>query len=100
MLDGVVSFYADTENGTYLPDPGPGDLLSLVTALNTSDNTFVVLYPTEPTNEWYISVATSRGPFGGYEIERHDPATSEKTSITAAVPGQIVTDVLTWVADR
>lgn len=95
-----MDYYADAEGGDYIEDPGYPEVLSLINALNTSDNTFVVLYPADPENEWFISVATSRDHLGSYEIERHDPTTGEKTKTTAATPSQITTDILAWANAR
>jgi hypothetical protein len=95
-----VDFYADTEGGDYVEDPGYDEVLSLVKGLNTTNNTFMVLYPSDHDLEWFISVATSRGPFGGYEIERLDPNSGENTKTVSAAPSQIATDVLSWVTRR
>lgn len=95
-----VDFYADAEGDNYVEDPGHAEVLSLIKGLNTTDNTFVVLYPADDDLEWFISVATSRGPFGGYEIERLDAATSENTKTISAAPTQIATDILDWVTHR
>lgn len=101
MLTGV-DFYADSERGDYVEDPDHPEVLSLVNALNNTDNTFVVFYPGDESREWFISVATSRGPFGGYDIERSDPAIGEKNTTTSAsaAPAQITTEVLTWINSR
>ncbi|MFI5623407.1 hypothetical protein ACIA03_08070 [Nocardioides sp. NPDC051685] len=95
-----MEYYADAEGGDYVQDPDHAEVLSLIKRLNTTTNTFVVLYPTDHDLEWFISVATSRGPFGGYEVERYDPTTGEKAKTTSAAPGQIATDVLAWVTQR
>lgn len=95
-----VDFYADAEGGNYIEDPTYPEVLSLINTLNKASNTFVVFYPADPANQWFISVATSRGPLGGYEVERYDPATGEKTKTTTAAPSQIATDVLAWINDR
>lgn len=95
-----VDFYADSEGGDYVEDPDYAEVLSLIKELNTTNNTFVVLYPADRDLEWFISVATSRGPFGGYEIERLDPNSGESTKTISATPGQITTDVLGWIARR
>lgn len=96
-----MEYYADAEGGAYLEDPDHRALAALVDGLNTSDNTFFVVYPADEDLEWFISVSTNVATmFGGYEIERHDPATGERDKSTAADPNVIATDVLGWVNRR
>lgn len=95
-----MDYYADAEGGVYLEDPDHRALVALVDALNTSDNTFFVVYPAEEDLEWFISVSTNVGMFGGYEIECQDPATGERDKSTAADPNVIATHVLDWVNRR
>jgi hypothetical protein len=96
-----VDYYADAEGGQYLADPDHADLVGLVRGLNSSDNTFFVVFPENEDLGWAISVHTRRGLLGGYEIEREDPRTGEhSTTTTAADPSTIATDVLEWASHR
>jgi len=97
---GLVDYYADAEGGRYVADPDYADLVGLVRELNSSDNTFFVVFPDDEDLEWAISVHTRRGLLGGYEIEREDPGTGEHTTTTAADPSSIATDVLEWANRR
>ncbi len=99
---GAMEYYADAEGGAYLEDPTHADLVGLIRQLDHASNTFVVLYPSDDTREWFISVATRTGALGGYEIERHDPDTDQvhPTKTTAAVPDDIATDILDWITSR
>ena len=83
--------------------PAPPDhavLVRLIGELNTSDNTFFVVYPDDDELDWSIAVSKNISAFGGFEIDRTDPATSEQTTTTAADPYTIADDVLAWVNQR
>jgi hypothetical protein len=95
-----VTFYADAEGGAYLEDPTRGDLIDLVTALNTSNNTFIVVHPDIDDADWFFSISKKVGTFGGYELHRYDPDTAEDTKTTAAAPNVIADDILDWVNHR
>ena len=95
-----MDYYADAEGGAYLPDPTHADLAGLITDLNTSDNTFFVVYPEDDDLEWFVSVSKNVGAFGGYEVRRYDPSTRQDATSTAADPTGIATDLLTWVTNR
>ena len=71
-----------------------------IDALDTSANTFLVVYPVDDELDWSIAVSKNISAFGGFEIDRTDPATSEQTTTTAADPYTIADDVLAWVNQR
>ena len=100
----AVEYYADAEGGAYLEDPAHAVIVGLIQDLDQATNTFVVIYPSDHTRDWFISVATRRGALGGYEIERHDrdtdPDQAHPTKTAAAVPADIATDVLDWISQR
>jgi hypothetical protein len=95
-----VEYYADAEGGAYLEDPDRDDLLALIGALNTTGNTFFVVYPADEDHEWFISVSKNAGAFGGYQIRRSDPNTSELDTSTAADPHTIATHITDWLSRR
>jgi hypothetical protein len=95
-----VEYYADAEGGAYLEDPDRDDLLALIGALDTTGNTFFVVYAADEDDEWFISVSKNPGAFGGYQIRRNDPDTGELATSTAADPHAIATAVLDWVSRR
>lgn len=88
-----MSYYADAERGDRVPRPDHAALVGLIGALNTSDNTFFVVYPDDEDLEWSIAVLTHRGGLGGYDAERLDPVTGQDDTT-------IATDVLNWTAER
>lgn len=96
----TLPYYADTEDGGYLEDPGHVELLGMLEDLNSTDNTFFVLYPDDEDVDWSISVHTRPGVLGGYEIERRDAATGQHDTTTEADHVTIVTQVLTWISQR
>ncbi|MEK8228656.1 hypothetical protein NKG05_25615 [Oerskovia sp. M15] len=55
-------------------------------ALDTGANTFLVVHPVDDELDWSIAVSKNVSAFGGFEIDRTDPATSEQTITTAADP--------------
>jgi hypothetical protein len=95
-----VSYYADAEGGDHVPHPDHAALIRLTGELNTSDNTFFVVYPNDEDLEWSIAVLTRRGGLGGYDIERLDPASGQDDTTIAADPTTIATDVLNWITQR
>jgi hypothetical protein len=42
--------------------------------------------------EWIVSVSRGAGAFGGYRIERRDPASGEHDTATLTEPNSIATD--------
>ena len=92
--------FADTENGSFVEDPGHVVILMMLEDLNTSDNTFFVIYPEDEDRDWAISVHTRPGAFGGYEIEHRDAATGEQVITTEADHVAITAHVLDWISKR
>lgn len=95
-----MEYYADAESGAYLEDPDRDDLLDLISGLDQAGNTFFVVYPADEDLEWFVSVSKNVGAFGGFEVRRYDPGTSQDTVTTAADPHAITTDILGWVNHR
>ena len=95
-----MTFYADAESGARVQDPTRGDLLDLIDDLDSTGNTFIVVHPPVDDADWFISVSKKVGAFGGYELHRHDPDTTEDIKTTAAAPNTIADDVLDWVNRR
>lgn len=90
-----MRYYADAERGDHVPDPGHDDLLALIGALNTTDNTFFVVYPDDEADQWFISVTRGASTFGGFMIERSEP-NGQTRSTSSADPATIATDVKAW----
>ncbi|MER5185683.1 hypothetical protein ABT009_46820 [Streptomyces sp. NPDC002896] len=63
--------------------------------LNSTDNTFFVIYPDDETLDWSISVHTRHDAPGGYEIERRDAATGQHDTTAEADHVTIVNEALT-----
>jgi hypothetical protein len=77
----ALPYYADTEDGGYLEDAGHVELLGMLEDLNSTDNTFFVVYPDDEDLDWSIAVHTRPGVLGGYEIERRDPTTGRSAAV-------------------
>lgn len=97
---GGVDYYARAEGGDYVEDPEHDDLVRLVGALNTSDNTFFVVFPDDEGVEWYISVSLRAGASGDYEVARNDPQSGQQDTITAADPAIIARELTAWLGSR
>ncbi|WP_125778462.1 hypothetical protein [Antribacter gilvus] len=95
-----MAYYADAEGGAHVPDPDRAGLIDLTRTLDTSTNTFYVVYPDDEDLEWFVSVSKAVSAFGGYEIHRYDPATSLDAVTTAADPNTIAGDLLDWINQR
>ncbi|WP_419703492.1 hypothetical protein [Promicromonospora sp. NFX87] len=68
--------------------------------LNSSNNTFFVIYPDDEALDWSISVHTCTNGVDGYEIERRDAAIGQHDTTAAADRVTIVAEVLTWIRHR
>ncbi|GHI20290.1 hypothetical protein Shyd_16610 [Streptomyces hydrogenans] len=78
---GAQYYGADSENGDRIDDPSEDALFMLISGLNDSDNTFVVVQPDEDAPVWFASVAVLDE--GGYEIVRRDTTRNEHEVTTA-----------------
>ncbi|WP_157236783.1 hypothetical protein [Promicromonospora sukumoe] len=92
--------FADTEDGEQVEDPGHVEILSMLANLNTSDNTFFVIYPEDEDRDWSVSVHTRPRARGGYEIKQHDAATGEHATRVDADHTTITIHVLEWISQR
>ncbi|MEV7683083.1 hypothetical protein AB0O64_31725 [Streptomyces sp. NPDC088341] len=70
----------------------------LISDLNDSDNTFVVVQPDEDDPVWFASVAFLDE--GGYEIVRRDTTRNEHEVTTSASINDIAHDLTIWMAAR
>ncbi|MEV5341979.1 hypothetical protein AB0K93_26360 [Streptomyces sp. NPDC052676] len=59
---GAQYYGADSENGDRIDDPSEDTLFMMISDLNDSDNTFVVVQPDEDDPVWFTSVAVPRLP--------------------------------------
>ncbi|CAL9324661.1 hypothetical protein [Streptomyces sp. SudanB66_2053] len=89
---------ADSENGDRIDDPSEDALFMMISDLNDSDNTFVVLQPDEDDPVWFASVAVLDE--GGYEIVRRDASRNEHEVTTAMSINDIARDLTIWMASR
>ncbi|MFJ9743129.1 hypothetical protein [Streptomyces sp. NPDC101166] len=95
---GAQYFGADSENGDRIDDPSEDALFMMISDLNDSDNTFVVVQPDEDDPAWFASVAVLDE--GGYEIVRRDTVRSEHEVITETSINDIARDLTIWIAGR
>lgn len=59
-----------SESGDHIDDPSEDALFDLISELNNTDNTVVVIQPDQDDPAWFASVAVLDE--GGYEIVRRD----------------------------
>ncbi|MFC8589785.1 hypothetical protein ACFUGD_35305 [Streptomyces sp. NPDC057217] len=91
-------YCADSENGDHIDDPSEDALFMLISDLNSTDNTFVVIQPDEDDPAWFASIAVLNE--GGYEIVRRDTSRREhKVAIETSI-NQIAGDLIKWLAAR
>lgn len=91
-------YCADSENSDHVDDPSEDALFELISDLNGTDNTFVVIQPDEDEPVWFASVAvleTDR-----YEIVRRDTSRREHHVIVETSIDQIAGDLTKWLAAR
>ncbi|MFC7818937.1 hypothetical protein ACFUTR_30395 [Streptomyces sp. NPDC057367] len=91
-------YCADSENGDHIDDPSEDALLMLISDLNGSDNTFVVIQPDEDDPVWFASVAVLDQ--GGYEIVRRDTIRREHDVTVETTVDRIAGDLTKWLATR
>jgi hypothetical protein len=70
----------------------------MISDLNDSDNTFVVIQPGEDDPVWFASVAVLDDD--GYEIVRRDAARNEHEVTTATSINDIARDLTIWMTAR
>ncbi|MFJ9598311.1 hypothetical protein ACIRS3_36920 [Streptomyces virginiae] len=95
---GAQYYGADSESGDRIDDPSQDALFMLISELNGSDNTFVVVQPDEDDPVWFASVAILAE--GGYEIVRRDTTRNEHEVTTATSINNIARDLTIWMAAR
>ncbi|RSS36894.1 hypothetical protein [Streptomyces sp. WAC08241] len=95
---GAQYYGAGSENGDRVDDPSEDALFMLISDLDDSDNTFVVVQPDEDAPVWFASVAVLDE--GGYEIVRRDTTRNEHEVITATGINDIARDLTIWMAAR
>ncbi|MBA9005737.1 hypothetical protein [Thermomonospora cellulosilytica] len=95
---GAGYYGADSENGDRVDDPSEDSLFMLISDLNDSDNTFVVIQPDQDDPLWFASVAVREE--GGYEIVRRDTTRNEHEVTTSASINDIAHDLIIWLAGR
>ncbi|MFF3634088.1 hypothetical protein [Streptomyces sp. NPDC002250] len=95
---GAQYYGADSENGDRIDAPSEDALFMMISDLNTSDNTFVVVQPDEDDPVWFASVAVLDE--GGYEIVRRDTVRNEHEVTTATSINVIARNLTIWMAAR
>ncbi|MFE7215130.1 hypothetical protein ACFU93_35350 [Streptomyces sp. NPDC057611] len=91
-------YCADSENGDHVDDPSEDALFILISDLNITDNTFVVVQPDEDEPVWFASVAVLDE--GGYEVVRRDTSRRDHDVITETSVDRIAGDLTKWMAAR
>ncbi|WNO76350.1 MULTISPECIES: hypothetical protein [unclassified Streptomyces] len=95
----AATYYcADSENGHHIDDPSEDALFDLISELNDSDNTFIVVQPHEDDPAWFASVTVLDE--GGYEIVLRDSTRREHSVDTDTNIGGIAGDLIIWLAAR
>lgn len=95
---GARYYGADSENRDRTDDPSEDALFMMISDLNDSDNTFVVIQPDEDDPIRFASVAVLYE--GGYEIVRRDASRNEHEVTTTASINDIARDLTIWMAAR
>ncbi|MEU8042510.1 hypothetical protein [Streptosporangium sp. NPDC049046] len=95
---GAQYYGADSENGDRIDDPSEDALFMMISDLNDSDNTFVVIQPDEDAPVWFASVAVLDE--GGYEVVRRDSTRNEHQVTTSSSINDIARDLTVWLAAR
>ncbi|MDI1453131.1 hypothetical protein ACWDU8_05385 [Streptomyces sp. NPDC003388] len=95
---GAQYYGADSENGDRIDDPSEDALFMMISDLNDSDNTFVVIQPDEDDPVWFASVAVLDE--GGFEIVRRDTTRNEHKVTTATSINDIAHNLTIWMAAR
>ncbi|MFK4120033.1 hypothetical protein [Streptomyces longwoodensis] len=95
---GAQYYGAGSENGDRIDDPSEDALYMMISDLNDSDNTFVVVQPDEDDPVWFASVAVLDE--GGYKIVRRDTTRNEHEVTTATGINDIARDLTMWLAAR
>ncbi|MFH8223720.1 hypothetical protein ACH4C2_30640 [Streptomyces sp. NPDC018057] len=95
---GAQYYGADSENGDRIDDPSEDALFMMISDLNDSDNTFVVVQPDEDDPIWFASVTVLAN--GVYEIDRRDTARNEHEVTRATSIDNIARDLTIWLAAR
>lgn len=95
----AATYYcADSENGDHIDDPSEDALFELISDLNDTDNTFVVIQPDQDEPVWFTSVAVLEN--GGYEVVRRDASRREHEVCVEASINRIANDLTVWMAAR
>ncbi|MFJ8556238.1 hypothetical protein ACIRD0_02315 [Streptomyces microflavus] len=95
---GARYYGADSESGDRIDDPSEDALFMMISDLNGSDNTFLVVQPDENDPVWFSSVAVLDD--GGYEIVRRDTTCNEREVTTSTSINDIARDLTIWMAAR
>jgi uncharacterized lipoprotein len=95
---GAQYYGADSESGDHIDAPSEDALFMLISDLNDSDNTFLVVQPDEDDTAWFAAVAVLDE--GGYEIVRRDTTRNEHEVTTATSTSNIARDLTIWAAAR
>ncbi|MFE4513477.1 hypothetical protein ACFRMQ_04650 [Kitasatospora sp. NPDC056783] len=91
-------YCADSENGDHLDDPSEDALFMLISDLDRTDNTFVVIQPDDDDPAWFASVAVLDE--SGYEIVLRDGTRREHEVITETSIDRIAKGLTIWMAGR
>lgn len=91
-------YCADSENGDYVEDPSQDALFLLISDLNDSDNTFVVIQPDQDVPAWFASVTVLDE--GGYEVVRRDTTRREHNVTIETRTDRMAGDLTKWLTAR
>lgn len=97
-MPGTPHCRAESENGHRTDDPSQDGLFDLISDLNDSDNSFVVIQSAADDPAWFATVAVLDG--GGFEVVLRDSARREHEVVTDTDIGGIAHDLITWLSAR
>lgn len=91
-------YVADTENGDHIDDPSEDALFMLISDLNSTDNTFVVIQPDTDDPVWFATVGLLSP--GQYETVLRDKHRREHELQISDSISEIAKDLTIWLASR
>ncbi|WP_037898429.1 hypothetical protein [Streptomyces sp. NRRL S-920] len=87
-----------SEIGDRIEGASEDALFEMISALDDTDNTFIVIEPDRGDPTWFASVAVVEED--GFEIVRRDSACREHTVHTETDIARIAVDLIVWLASR
>ncbi|MGW1533885.1 hypothetical protein [Streptomyces aureus] len=95
---GARFYSAESENGDRIEDPSEDALFMMISDLNDTDNTCIVVQPDTEYPVWFASVAVLDE--GGYEVVLRDAGRREHEVIMLTRIGEVARSLSLWLTIR